>query len=133
MRNPKESSYCSEATVGLNLRTVNCPQDSLRTRGPRTGDSPPSRYSTTPFYNSALQLRETPRDFHFPHPRPCSIFNNPNFPPVSGSVSRGQILWGQISGFAISIRTKVETYCISDSWIKITSMLIFSSIYFSVF
>jgi hypothetical protein len=43
-QNPKESSNCPEATVGLNQRSVICPQDSLRTGGlGKTGDAPPSR------------------------------------------------------------------------------------------
>ncbi len=63
MRNPKESSYCPEATVGLMQRTVSCPQDRLRTGGPKTGDSLASRHSTTPLnnsiYDSNLQLLST--------------------------------------------------------------------------
>jgi hypothetical protein len=60
MRNPKESSYCPEAAVGLELRTVSCPQGRLWTGGPKTRDSPSARYSTTradnSAYNSDLQL-----------------------------------------------------------------------------
>jgi hypothetical protein len=59
----KENSYCPGAAVGLKQRTVTCPQDSLQTGGPKTGDSPPSRYSTTTannsVYNSSLRLLST--------------------------------------------------------------------------
>jgi hypothetical protein len=62
-RNPKESGRCPEATVGLNQRTVSCPQDRLRTGGPKQETLPPSdtlqlpstTASTTPIYYSALQ------------------------------------------------------------------------------
>jgi hypothetical protein len=61
-RNLKESSRCPEATVGLNQRTVSCPQDRLRTGGPKqeTLPFPIPRHSTTPVdnsvYNSNLRL-----------------------------------------------------------------------------
>jgi hypothetical protein len=50
--NPKESDCCPEATVGLNQRTVSCPQDRLRIGGPNR------RLSFSPIlYNSRRQLR----------------------------------------------------------------------------
>ncbi len=62
-RNPKETSYCPEATVGLKQRTVSCPQDRLQTGGPKQETLSPPRYSTTPAdnsaYNSDLQLLST--------------------------------------------------------------------------
>ncbi len=61
--NPKESSRCPEATEGLNQRTVSCPQDRLRTGGPKQETLRLPRYSTTPtdnsVYNSDLQLLPT--------------------------------------------------------------------------
>ncbi len=52
IKNPKESSHCPEATVGLNRgqSVVH------RKGGPRTGDTPPSEYSTTPLYNFILPI-----------------------------------------------------------------------------
>jgi hypothetical protein len=62
-RNPKESSNCPEANVGLKQRTISYPQDRLQTGGPKTGDSSRSQYSTTPANNSVyvsrLQLLST--------------------------------------------------------------------------
>jgi hypothetical protein len=52
IRNPNESSRCPEASVGPKQRTVSCPQDRLRTGGPKTGGSPPFLIP----YNSCQQL-----------------------------------------------------------------------------
>ncbi len=49
-----ESDHCPEAAAGQNQRTVSCLQDRLRTGGPKTGDSPFPRYSTTPVYYSEI-------------------------------------------------------------------------------
>jgi hypothetical protein len=49
-----ESDRCSEAAAGQSQRTVSCLQDRLRTGGPKTGDSPFPRYSTTPVYYSEI-------------------------------------------------------------------------------
>jgi hypothetical protein len=51
-----ESDRCPEAAAGQNQRTVSCLQDRLQTGGPKTGDSPFLRLSTTPIYYSEIPL-----------------------------------------------------------------------------
>jgi hypothetical protein len=70
----KESSYCPKATGGLKQRPVSCPQGRLRTGGPiqeipllpDTLQLESTTPSTTPVYNSSLQLRSTEQttDYH---------------------------------------------------------------------
>jgi hypothetical protein len=76
-RNPKESDHCPEATVGLKKRTVSCPQDRLRTGGPKQETlllpdtlqllpkTPSTTQSTTPIYNSDILLCSTEPTTHY--------------------------------------------------------------------
>jgi hypothetical protein len=57
-----ESYHCPEAAAGQDQRTVSCLQDRLRTGGPKTGDSPFPRYSTTPLHNFGIPLPITGED-----------------------------------------------------------------------
>jgi hypothetical protein len=94
-RNPMESDRCPEATVGLNQRTVSCPQDRLRTGGLKQETLPLSvtlqlrlqlRY-TTPLYRAYFRLPwkiRLPRQLLLPLPRQLLLLLPP-IPRLSSS------------------------------------------------